>query len=79
MGTLYLSADPSFCSGIARVFDFGGTFNAYNHAATGAQADGIGILWDWAIVGNDLWGAVHACEDRLNIVKLQTEPELVTR
>lgn len=79
MGSLYLSADPSICSGMARLFDFGCTFDTYNHAATGAQADDIGILWDWAIVGNDLWGAVHTCEDRLNTVKPQTEPELVAR
>jgi hypothetical protein len=55
MGSLYLCSKPSIWSGAARLLDFGNTFDAYNHSATGPQADALGLLWDWAIVGNDLW------------------------
>lgn len=51
----YLYASPSFLAGAARLLDFGNTYDAYNHTVTGSQADSLGLLWDWAVVGNDLW------------------------
>lgn len=62
MGFLYLASNPGFFSGIARIFDFGNTFDAYNVASSGDEADAIGLLWDWSLVGNDLWNAVRAYE-----------------
>lgn len=56
----YLYASPSFLSGAARLLDFGNTYDTYNHAMTGSQADSLGLLWDWALVGNDLWQGVDA-------------------
>jgi hypothetical protein len=59
MKSLYLCSPPSFLSGMARIFDFGSTFDQYNEAPTGEQADAIGILWDWSMVGQDLWNSVN--------------------
>ena len=58
MGSLYLCSMPTFWSGAARLLDFGNTFDAYNRTSNGAEADGLGILWDWAMVGEDLRDAV---------------------
>jgi hypothetical protein len=79
MGSLYLSANPGPWSGVARIFDFGNTFDAYNNAATGEEADGIGLLWDWAMVGKDLWNAVSMHETKLKSSELRAESEVVAR
>jgi len=79
MGSLYLCADPGPWSGVARILDFGNTFDVYNGSATGEQADNIGILWDWAVVGNDLWNAVYVNEAQLKTPRPQHEAELVAR
>lgn len=64
---------------MARIFDFGNTFDAYNRTASGGQADGIGILWDWAVSGNDLWNAVNAYQTDIHCSKTDTIDELVAR
>ncbi len=81
MGTLYLSAPPSAWSGAARLLDFGNTFDRYNRAETGPQADAIGILWDWAMVGNSLWQALSEYEsvNDLSESGSPTEAELASR
>ena len=58
MDSLYLCAQPNFWYGAARLLDFGNTFDAYNNVANGEQADGLGIMFDWAVVRNDLWHAI---------------------
>lgn len=55
---------PSLVSGVARILDFGNTLTVYNPTASGAQADVRAAWADWRAVGNDLWGALHAYEDR---------------
>lgn len=79
----YLYAPPSFLSGAARLLDFGNTYDAYNHTATGNQADSLGLLWDWAVVGNDLWQGVIAYQaDKVGQSRRHTVnavAELVTR
>jgi len=54
----FLFATPSFTSGVARLLDFGGTFDAYNRSRNDNEADFRATLCDWAIVGNDLSDAV---------------------
>jgi hypothetical protein len=51
----YLYASPNFWSGVARLLDFGNTYDQYNHLQTGQEADSIGIFMDWEQVGQDLW------------------------
>lgn len=59
----YLSAYPTFLSGIARILDFGNTFDTYNNTSNGEQADSIGMLWDWSIVGKDLWNSINTVKN----------------
>jgi len=79
----YLYASPSFLSGAARLLDFGNTYDTYNHAVTGSQADSLGLLWDWALVGNDLWQGVNAYQvvktEQSHCPPVNSQAELVTR
>jgi hypothetical protein len=76
MGSLFLCAPPSALSGAGRLLDFGNTFDAYNRAETGAQADAIGILWDWAMVGGSLWQALSEYEASTKPSEVGTESEV---
>ena len=58
----YLYANPSFLSGVARLLDFGNTYDDYNRAPTGRQADSLGMLWDWAKVADDMWKGINVYE-----------------
>ena len=53
----YLFALPRPLFGIARFFDFGGTFDEYNISSTGEEADMKALLSDWAVIGQDLMKA----------------------
>jgi hypothetical protein len=59
MGSIYLAASPSVWSGAARLFDLGNTFDSYNHALTGIEADALGLFWDWVMIGEDMWQALY--------------------
>lgn len=50
----FLSADPSFTEGVARILDFGDTLTAYNRSASAEQADLIALAADWQAVIDDL-------------------------
>jgi len=50
----YLFARPSFLEGVARVFDIGGVFDAYNESKTPVEADTKAMLHDWMMVGSDI-------------------------
>lgn len=52
--TDFLFARPSFGSGVARVLDLYGTFDAYNSSTSEAEADYRAIASDWCVVGRDL-------------------------
>lgn len=54
MGSDFLFAMPSFCSGVARTVDLGGTFDAYNDSPSTEEADRRAIASDWRAVGYDL-------------------------
>jgi hypothetical protein len=43
--------------------DFGGSLNAYNQSATGAEADERAMLEDWKAVGHDLRVALDQLSD----------------
>lgn len=51
-------ARPSFLSGVARLFDFGGLLNSYRTVATdpaaAREADALALYADWRSVGADL-------------------------
>ena len=53
----YLFATPSALSGIARFFDFAGTYDTYNVSATEAEADAKATYLDWICVGDALRAA----------------------
>lgn len=54
----YLYSCPGVLSGVARLLDFGNTYDQYNRAPNANQADALGILWDWATVADDMWKGV---------------------
>ena len=58
----FLFARPSFISGVARLVDFGCTFDAYNHSKTDVEADVRAAVSDWLSVGDDIAAAVN-CEE----------------
>jgi len=64
--SLYLSAEPSFLYGAARLLDLGNTFDAYNRCETGDSADLVGILIDWETVGQDLWASFYNYDQEMN-------------
>ena len=58
----YLYSPPSYLSGFARLLDFGNTYDHYNRVASVHQADGLGLLWDWAAVASDMRNSVSIFE-----------------
>ncbi len=56
--TDFLVEQPSLHSGVARLFDFYGLYDAYNRSPNEAQADAMALFSDWAIVGDDLRSAM---------------------
>jgi hypothetical protein len=62
--TDFLFARPSFGSGVARVLDLGGAFDAYNVSASEAAADEQAIFNDWAVVGEDLRTVIDRAKAR---------------
>lgn len=77
MGSLYLGASLGVWSGTARLYDFGNTFDSYNHAPSGSQADALGIFWDWVMVGRDMWQAISEAEADMNLKLDRTNEERV--
>ena len=67
---------PGFRSGMARLLDFGNTFDTYNHAANGGEADGLGLMLDWEMVRNDLWQAVSDYNSETELTQTECSPEL---
>ena len=55
----FLFASPSFSSGVARLLDFHGTFDAYNECRNGDEADSLAMFCDWRIVGDTLSEAIQ--------------------
>lgn len=56
----YLSARPSFLTGIARLFDFWGLFRSSNVGRNAKIADSKALYSDWHAIGQDLQKAVRS-------------------
>lgn len=54
----FLAARPSFTSGVARLADFGCSFDDYNVSPTVTVADSRAMLSDWLNVGYDIVDAM---------------------
>ena len=59
--TDYFFVRPTFLSGLASIFDIGGTLDRYNYVRfqTPQEADAWAIANDWAVVGQDLAAAME--------------------
>jgi hypothetical protein len=55
----FLFATPSAISGMARFFDFSGSFDVYNSSRNEAEADAKATYVDWACVGASVDEAMH--------------------
>ena len=69
MGNLrtdYLVAQPSFWSGMARVLDLWGLFDAYNESTTPEEADALAMYLDWRITGEDICDAAREFQKELS-------------
>jgi hypothetical protein len=56
--TDFLFASPSVMSGVARLVDFGCSFDSYNNSSSPAEADARALVSDWYSVGDDIASAV---------------------
>ena len=51
---------PSFLTGVARIFDFGGFLNEhFEETLSDAEADYDALLRDWTAVGDDIRNAIQ--------------------
>jgi hypothetical protein len=72
----FLFARPSTVSGVARILDFWGTFDAYNRSRNEAEADAKAIYSDWRTVGENLWEAYeHLAVEEGNIRERRVQEE----
>jgi hypothetical protein len=62
---MFLFATPSTLSGVARLLDFWGNFDAYNNSRNGSEADAKAIYCDWRTVGEQLVEATQGYEELL--------------
>lgn len=61
----FLVARPSFWSGVGRLLDLWGKFDAYNTSETTDEADMRALYSDWRVTGQDLrdaWVSYHTQE-----------------
>ena len=69
MGSLrtdYLVAQPSFLSGMARLFDLFGLFDSYKESRTSEEADAVATYLDWRITGEDIRNGAHKFQQELS-------------
>jgi hypothetical protein len=64
----FLFAQPSFASGVARVFDLFGQFDEYNRSETPEEADAKAIASDWIVVGQDIADAIEQNEPEMQSI-----------
>ncbi len=64
--TDFLSAKPSPLFGLARILDFGGTFDEYNGSENEAEADAKAMYADWAAVGDSLRSSMAKMDAELD-------------
>lgn len=56
----FLFATPSPLAGIARFFDFAGTYDAYNLSENESEADAKAVFVDWNCVGDEVRIALNS-------------------
>lgn len=54
----FLFVEPSFATGMGRIFDLWGGFDLYSISQTPQDADARAIYADWRVVGQDFRNAV---------------------
>lgn len=69
----FLSADPTFTEGMARILDFGDTLTEYNRSTSAEQADMIALAADWQSVIDDLTQAFASVGARIGAPELTEE------
>jgi hypothetical protein len=67
--SFYLFSNPSFLSGIARLGDFGASYDVYNDCPTEQEADLRALKIDFAMVGNDMYEGVKKYEREFTTAK----------
>lgn len=63
----FLFAQPSFVSGVARVFDLWGQLDEYNRSESPSEADAKAIAADWFVVGQDIAEAIECQESECHV------------
>uniref|UniRef100_E6Q0D5 Uncharacterized protein n=1 Tax=mine drainage metagenome TaxID=410659 RepID=E6Q0D5_9ZZZZ len=63
----FLFAQPSFGSGVARVFDLWGQLDDYNRSDTPSEADAKAIAADWLVIGQDIFDALDQYESECKV------------
>ena len=58
--TDFLFAQPSFVSGVARVFDLWGWFDEYNRSDSPSEVDAKAIAADWFVIGQDICDVIKS-------------------
>jgi len=58
----FLFARPSPVFGLARLFDFSGTFDQYNQSRDGDEADAKAMYADWCAVGDSIRSSMSDIE-----------------
>jgi hypothetical protein len=72
----FLFARPSFWSGMARIFDLGGTLNIYNVSRSESEADIRALHQDWSAVGESIRAAYNEYK-RAHGQKIEKTPSAV--
>lgn len=63
--SFFLFARPSFCEGVARALDLGGTLQIYNESDSSEEANQKAIKNDWLAIGQDLKNGIKEYEQRI--------------
>ena len=60
-----LFSQPTFLTGVGRIFDFGQGMTQYNYSPTPEDADSLAIWSDWLAVGGDIHWALESFETQV--------------
>ena len=58
INSYFLSSSSSFISGFAKAIDLAATLLVFNSSDSAEEADSKATYADWAVIGNDLRGAM---------------------
>ncbi len=74
---VYRISRPSFLTGVARIFDFGGFLNEHiEETLSDAEADYDALLQDWTAVGDDIRYAIQQHDASLPAEQRQLKSNL---